>query len=194
MIKLARVYRFLYRNSKIKIASKKSKGNLFVQYYKDTIKHPDMHIRLSFRFQNNSSCVFSIKKFELHGFQVLLTGRMSNLTIAKTPPLQEPIIRYKQMWNNWEQLRCVALSPLIVCMTIALVNVLAMFTVRTSCVLEKSSFTDRFFNFSAEATIIILKAQLPVRFASFPLKNKRIHFSRGLSKGFLFWKIHKNQF
>ena len=37
------------------------------------IEHPKRQIRLSFRFGNNNSCVFSIKKFELHGNQFFLT-------------------------------------------------------------------------------------------------------------------------
>ena len=36
-----------------------------------------------------------------------------------SPSLQEPILRCKQEWTNWEQLRCVAHSPLIVGITIA---------------------------------------------------------------------------
>ena len=57
---------------KIEIGSTKSKDNLFAHYYKD-IEHPNRLIRLSFRFQNNNSCVSSIKKFELHGKKFILT-------------------------------------------------------------------------------------------------------------------------
>ena len=55
------------------IGSKKSKNSLFAHYYNDIIKHPNRQIRLSFRFGNNNSCVFSLKKFELHGNQFILT-------------------------------------------------------------------------------------------------------------------------
>ena len=58
---------------KIKIGSTKSKDNLFVQYYNDIIEHPNRQIHLPFRFGNNNSCVFSIKKFELHGNRFILT-------------------------------------------------------------------------------------------------------------------------
>ena len=64
--------------AKVEIGSTKSKDNLFVHYYNDIIERPNRHIRLSFRFGNNISYVFSIKKFELHGNHFILT-EMVNL-------------------------------------------------------------------------------------------------------------------
>ena len=58
---------------KNEIGLTKSEDNLFVHYYNDIIEHPNRQIRLSFRFGNNNSCVFSIKKCELHGNQIILT-------------------------------------------------------------------------------------------------------------------------
>ena len=58
---------------KVEIGSTKSKDNLFVHHYNDIIEHPNRQIRLSFRFGNNNSCVFSLKKYELHGNQFILT-------------------------------------------------------------------------------------------------------------------------
>ena len=58
---------------KVEIGSTKSKDNLFVHHHNDIIEHPNRQIRLSFRFGNNNSCVFSLKKFELHGNQFMLT-------------------------------------------------------------------------------------------------------------------------
>ena len=52
---------------KVEIGSTKSIDNLFAHYYNDIIEHPNRQIRLSFRFGNNNSCVFTLKKFELHG-------------------------------------------------------------------------------------------------------------------------------
>ena len=57
---------------KVEIGSKKSKDNLFAHYYNDINEHPNRQIRLSFRI-GNISCVFSIKKFDLHGNQFILT-------------------------------------------------------------------------------------------------------------------------
>ena len=51
-------------------------------YYNDIIEHPNRQIRLSFRFGNNNSCVFSIKKFELHGNQFFLS-EIVNLNYRK---------------------------------------------------------------------------------------------------------------
>ena len=61
----------------VDIRSTKSKDNLFVHYYNDIIGHPNRQIRLSFRFGNNNSCVHSIKKFELHGNQFILTENVN---------------------------------------------------------------------------------------------------------------------
>ena len=59
--------------AKAEIGSTKSKDNLFARYYNDILEHSDRKIRLSFRFGNNISCVFSLKKFQLHGNQFILT-------------------------------------------------------------------------------------------------------------------------
>ena len=58
---------------KVEIGSTKSKDNLFAHHYNDTIEHPNRQVPLSFRFGNNNSCVLSLKKFELHGNQFILT-------------------------------------------------------------------------------------------------------------------------
>ena len=58
---------------KVEIGSRKSKDNLFAQYHKVIIEHLNRQIRLPFQIKNNDICVFSIKKFELHGKQFILT-------------------------------------------------------------------------------------------------------------------------
>ena len=58
---------------KIEIGSTESKDNLFGRYYNDIIENPNRQKCLSFRFENNNSCVFSIKKFELQGNHFFLT-------------------------------------------------------------------------------------------------------------------------
>ena len=58
---------------KTEIGSTMSKNNLFAHYYNNIIEHPNIQISLAFRFGNNNSCVFSIKKFELQGNQFNLT-------------------------------------------------------------------------------------------------------------------------
>ena len=58
---------------KVEIGSTKPKDNLFAHYYNDITEHPNRQFRLSFRFGNNTSCVFSLTKFELHCNQFILT-------------------------------------------------------------------------------------------------------------------------
>ena len=67
---------------KNEIGSAKSKDNLFADYYKDIIEHPNRQIRLSLRFANNNSYVFSIKKMNYRAISLLLQN-LSTLTIAK---------------------------------------------------------------------------------------------------------------
>ena len=58
---------------KFEIGSTKSKDNLFAHHYNDFFENPNRQLLLSFRFGKNNSCVFSLKKFELHGNQFILT-------------------------------------------------------------------------------------------------------------------------
>ena len=54
---------------KVEIGSTKSKDNLFAHHYKDIFEHTNRQICLSIGLRNNTSCEFSLKKFELHGNQ-----------------------------------------------------------------------------------------------------------------------------
>ena len=60
---------------KIEIESTKSKNNLFAHYYSNIIERPNRHFRLTFPFGNSS--VFSIKKFELHENEIILTKNVN---------------------------------------------------------------------------------------------------------------------
>ena len=59
--------------SKTEVWSTKSRDHHFAHYYNDITELLHRQIRLSFRFGKNNSCVFSIKKFELHGNHFILT-------------------------------------------------------------------------------------------------------------------------
>ena len=111
----------------VETESKKPKDNLFAHYYNDIIEHPMRQIRLFFQLGNSNFCVFSIKTFELHWIQVFLTEIVNLNQREIYHSLQEPILRCKQLWNIWEQLRWVVHSPLILGMTIALVTSLGTF-------------------------------------------------------------------
>ena len=58
---------------KFEIGFTKAKDKLFSHCYKDIVEHLNRQIRLSFRFEKNNNCVFSIKKFEHYGNQFILT-------------------------------------------------------------------------------------------------------------------------
>ena len=73
--------------------------------------------------------------------------------MRNSPPLQKPILRWKQVWNYWEQLRCVAHSPLIVGFTIGLLITLQMCFDRKKSVPLFLACTKRLFNLSAGTTI-----------------------------------------
>ena len=58
---------------KFEIGFTKAKDELFSHCYKDIVEHLNRQVRLSFRYEKNKTCVFSIKKFEHYGDQFVLT-------------------------------------------------------------------------------------------------------------------------
>ena len=58
---------------KFEIGFTKAKDELFTHCYKDIVERLKRQIRLSFRFEKNKTCVFSIKKFEQYGDQFNLS-------------------------------------------------------------------------------------------------------------------------
>ena len=58
---------------KFEIGFTKAKDEHFTHWYKDLVEHLNRQLRLSFRFEKNKTCVFSIKKFEHYGDQFILT-------------------------------------------------------------------------------------------------------------------------
>ena len=58
---------------KLEIGLTKAKDELFSPCYKDIVEHLNRQLRLSFLFQKNKTCVFSIKNFEQYGDQFILT-------------------------------------------------------------------------------------------------------------------------
>ena len=67
---------------KVEMGSTKSEDNLFAHHYNNTIEHPIRQIRLSFRFGNNNSRVFSSKMLNCTAINLFLQ-KLSTLTIAK---------------------------------------------------------------------------------------------------------------
>ena len=180
--------------SKVDIRFKKSKYNLFARYYNDIFEHPPRQIRLSFRFGIKNSCVFTIEKIEPHSNHNILTEIVNLNFLQNSSALQEPILRSKQVWNNWDQLRCVAYSPLIVGVTKALLSSLGTCIVPMQSVRENFACTERIFILSAETIINARNARLCARCAVFLLKIKQILFSCRLVKGFTILRRLQNQF
>ena len=58
---------------KFEIGFTKAKDEMFTRCYKDIAEHLNRQFRISFRFEKNKTCVFSIKKFEHYGDQFILT-------------------------------------------------------------------------------------------------------------------------
>ena len=73
LITLAKCIQIPLPKTKFEIGSTKSKDNLFAHYYNEVIERTNRQIRLPFRFGITNFCVFSIKAFELHGNQLILT-------------------------------------------------------------------------------------------------------------------------
>ena len=59
-------------NLKFEIGFTKAKDELFSHCFKDIVQHLNRQIRLSFRFEKNKTCVFSMKRFEQYGDQFVL--------------------------------------------------------------------------------------------------------------------------
>ena len=58
---------------KFEIIITKAKDELFSPCYKDIVEHLNRQIRLSFWFEKDKTCVFSIKSFEHYGDYFILT-------------------------------------------------------------------------------------------------------------------------
>ena len=58
---------------KFEIGFTKAKDELLSHCFKDIAEHLNRQIRISFRFEKNNTCVFSIKKLEHYGDHIILT-------------------------------------------------------------------------------------------------------------------------
>ena len=95
------------------------------------------------------------------------------------------------MWNFWEQLRCVAHSPLIRGMTITLLFSFGTCIVQIQSVRVNFACTKIFFNLSAEVIINVRNARLCARFAIFFWRTNRFLFLVVWSRDLHFWRESK---
>ena len=68
-----KVSQILLPKPKFEIGFTKAKEELFSHCYKDIAEPLNRQFRMSFRFEKNKTCVFSIKKFEHYGDQFFFT-------------------------------------------------------------------------------------------------------------------------
>ena len=68
-----KISHFPLPHPKFEIGFTKAKDALFTHCYKVLVEHLNRQIRLSFRFEKNKNCVFSIKKFQHYGDQFILS-------------------------------------------------------------------------------------------------------------------------
>ena len=87
--------------SKFEIGFTKAKDELFSHCYKDIAEHLNRQIRMSVRFEKNSTCVFSIKKFEHYGNQFILT-EVVNLGYREIKHLYKNRFFVAYKCNNFE--------------------------------------------------------------------------------------------
>ena len=169
------------------IGSTKSKDIPFAHYYNDIIEHPSRHIRLSFRFGNNNSCVFSIKKFELHGNHFILT-EMVNLNHCEIHHL------YKNRYyvaNKCEM--CSALTP-----DCGIDNSTIILIGDVSCPNTKCSgrlcLHENTFQSLGRSDYQCPQCASVCQVRNIPFEDQRNSFSCRSVKGFTFLKRTQNQF
>ena len=177
--------------AKVEIGSTKSKDNLFAHHYNDIIDHPNRQFRLPFRFGNNNSCVFSLKKFELHGNQFIPT-EIVNLNhreihhFTRTDITLQTSVKFLRAITM-----CSALTPDCGYNNSTFILIGDNYC-PNKCVQVDFACTKRLFNHLAEAIINVRKVGLCARCAIFLLKIKKIPFSCRLVKGFTFLKRTQN--
>ena len=181
---------------KVEIGSTKSKDNLFARFHNVIIEHPNRQIRLSFPFGNNKSCVFSMKNFEQHGNQFILT-EIVNFNHRENHHL------YKNQYydanrceiiESSEQLRCGAHSPPACGESNITIQFIGTFFVQIQSVQVNFACTKRLFSLSAKAIINVHNVSLCARCAIFLLNIKQIPFSCRLAKGLTFLKRVQSHF
>ena len=87
---------------KFEIVLTKAKDELFSHCYKDIVERLNRQIRLSFWFDKNKTCDFSIKKFEHYGDQFILT-EVVNLSIRKVKHLYKNRFFVASKCDNFER-------------------------------------------------------------------------------------------
>ena len=181
---------------KFEIEFTKTKDELFSHCYKNIVERMNRQFRLLYQFWKKTRLAFFQSKIlDITVFNSFLQ-KLSTLVTAESNistridfllPTSVTFLRAITMG-------CVAHSPLIVGMTIALLFSLGTCFVRKQRIRVNFAWTKRLFNFSAEAIINVRNARLCSKCAIFLLKIKQIPFSCCLAERFTFLKRVQSQF
>ena len=83
---------------KIEVGYTKSNNNVFVQYFRVTLEHPNRQIGWSFRLENHKICVFPIEKKMSYKVISSYLQNCQPLFLWNSTLLQKPISPSKQLW------------------------------------------------------------------------------------------------
>ena len=178
---------------KFEIGFTKAKDALFSHCYKDIIEHLNTQIRLSFCLKRTRLAAFPSKSLTITAVNSFLQNSSTWVTTKSNIFTRIDILLLTSV-TFWEQLRCVAHSPLFMGMTKALFFSLGTWIVEIQSVRVNIACTKRLLNLWAEAIIHVRNARLCARCAIFLLRIKRIPFSCRFSKRLTFLNWVQSQF
>ena len=83
------------------IESTKSKDTIFAPSSKNNNEHPIRQFGSSFRLGDKNSCIFSKRKVWTTRQSIPCCRSCQSRTSRNSPTVQEPILPWKQVWNNY---------------------------------------------------------------------------------------------
>ena len=181
-------------NLKIEIRYTKSNDNLFAHDYNDVIEHPNRHICLSFRFENNKSCFFSSESLSCMVFSSYLL-KLSTFTIPIFTNSRKPDI---MLQTSEKKLRafamCIALNPDFRYDKGIIKHSGNVFCPETMCS-DKFCVHKKNFPIAWKKRLSMSSMLVNVPFAQYTLqRTKQIRFSCSLVRGFIILKGREYQF
>ena len=179
-IKRASVYIFHYPNSKLRFDLQSQKTSCLLITIMSLLNI--QRDKFVYRSDLKSSSTFLIKNFELHGNQLFL-AEVVNLSLPEITTSTRIDITL-QVLRNWEHLRCIVQSLLIVGVTITISNLLGPRSVGIQCARIYIECKKRLSNLLKDATTDVVTARPCVRCAIFRYFLWRM-------TNFVFWGLVK---
>ena len=178
---------------KFEIGFTKAEDELFTHCYKDIVELLNRQIRLSFRFEKNKTCVFSIKKLNNTVINSFLQKLSTWVTAKSNISTRIDFLLLTSVTFLRAITICSAFTPDCEYDNSTIILIGDVYCPNTKCLGELCKHK-RLLNLSAEAIINGRNARLYERCAIFFLKTKQIPFSCLLVMGFTFLKTVQNQF